>query len=694
MVHMNWRKLILSAVTLCLVTPVHSVLAAPVIRHHDIHLSLQPAQGRLTATDSLTIAPGSASQVVLHLAPQVRIETVSLAGRPAAYAWQEGRLKVSIPPAMRGDELLVAVRYSGVFRDPVPENPVHSEDPTYGVAATIGARGTFLAGGSGWYPELPGSRSTFRLRLEAPAGTEGVTAGRRLERGTLDGRSFSVWQATVPLTSLTLAAGPYRIREAQADGIPLYTYFYPETESLADTYLKAAASYLELYVERFGPYPFEKFAVVENFFPTGYGFPSWTLLGSTVVHLPFIVETSLGHEIAHSWWGIGVRADYARGNWAEGLTTYVADHWYKERVSNEEGREYRLKLLRDYAALVSPEKDFALRKFAGRRSAAEQAIGYGKAAMVFHMARRQIGDQAFWDGLRAVTRQRMGREASWEDFADQLGQAADADLRGFFRQWVDRPGAPVLRLTSVMAEPAGSRWRVSGVLVQEGPLYDLRVPLLLETTSGQVTTVLKVQGRETPFRIEALERPRRLTVDPEVDLFRRLDPAEIPPTVNAIRGSSSLMVVTAEGMSAEMLAASRLLLTALRQEGASVRREAEATPADLRGRDVLYVGVPRRAGLLPPLPEGLQLSAGGFSVQGERFSGPGTALFTALPHPGEPGRTAALFLPFSAAAAEQAARKIPHYGKFSYLVFENGTNRAKGTWLPASSPLIHDFPTD
>ena len=65
-----------------------------------------------------------------------------------------------------------------------------------------------------------------------------------------------------------------------------------------------------------GPYPFPKFAIVENFFPTGYGFLSYTLLGGSVLKLPFIPETSLRHEIAHSWWGNGVLVDYAAGTGA------------------------------------------------------------------------------------------------------------------------------------------------------------------------------------------------------------------------------------------------------------------------------------------------------------------------------------------------------------------------------------------
>ena len=96
-------------------------------------------------------------------------------------------------------------------------------------------------------------------------------------------------------------------------GVDLYTYFYPDNASLAARYLDAAARYLTFYSDLFGPYPFEKFAVVENFFPTGYGFPSFTLLGSSIIRLPFIIDTSFPHEIAHSWWGNAIQVDAERG---------------------------------------------------------------------------------------------------------------------------------------------------------------------------------------------------------------------------------------------------------------------------------------------------------------------------------------------------------------------------------------------
>lgn len=664
--------------------------AGPAILRHDIQAILIPGEKTLQATDNLTVAPAGESRLNLFLSPAARIQRLMVNGQPASYRFDNGRLFVTLP-SRPPTEILLLVKYRAVFDDPVPDQPLHSEDPTYGVAAAITPEGTFLSGSAGWYPHIAGSMPRYRIRLEAPRGMEGVTSGRLVERGEEGGGSFSVWETPYPLPSLTLAAGPYQIRSETAGSIPVYTFFRPESLALAPRYLEAAKGYLELYRNLFGPYPFEKFAVVENFFPTGYGFPSWTLLGSTVVRLPFIVETSLGHEIAHSWWGTGVRVDYSGGNWSEGLTTYVADYLYKERSSAEEGREYRQKILRDYATLVSPEEDFPLSAFTGRSSAAGQAIGYGKGAMVFHMLRGQVGDENFWKGLRKTALEYMLREVSWNGLIGGVGESAGEDLSGFFRQWVQREGAPVLRLEEVKARRDGDRWEVTGRLMQEAPFFALSVPLRLETEDGPVETNVELRGKSSPFTLTAHAKPRRLIADPGVDLFRRLDPAEIPPTVNGIRGSKDLLVVVSRTLPGETAAAAAALLETMRQNGAPVVPEEKIQKDDLSGHDLLFLGFPADKELLPPLPEALRCSGGCCTVMGERFTGTGTALFAALPHPVDPDRVTAVFAPFSADAALATIRKIPHYGKYSYLVFDSGENRLKGIWPATESPLVHHF---
>lgn len=666
-------------------------LAAPSIRHHELRVELYPEQSRLVGSDTLTIAPNGEATIALDLSSALQVKEVCVEDRPIPFLFHRDRLAFTLPAEYRHREITVTVRYRGKFDQPAPSRPLNTEDPSYGIAATILPQGVFLSGGSGWYPNLPDDRATYRLRVETPKGFRAVTSGRRLAEGMEKGRHYSIWETSYPLPSLALSAGPYEVRQAHLGATPIYTYFYPQSEGLSANYLNAAKKFLNLYQGLLGPYPFKKFAVAENFFPTGYGFPSWALLGKRILPFPFILKISLGHEIAHSWWGNGVWVDYSRGNWSEGLTTYVADYLYRERASAQKGLAYRLKILRHYATLVPPGRGFPLADFSGRTSAASQAIGYGKGAMVFHMARIRVGDRAFWAALRQVVRTKLFQTASWSDFAAALGEQGHCDMRPFFRQWVQRPGAPRLGLADIREEKTDDGWLVRGTLVQKPPFFDIDVPIRLETAGEPVGVTLASHGARTSFTLRASAPPRRLQVDPQITLFRRLSPGEIPPMVNGIRGSNSLIAVATGTLPPKTLAAAEVLLQALGQGNTPIVKEGELRPGALRGHDLLFFGLPRRSGLLGPIPAKLHLEATGFAFEGKSYRLPGDALFVALPNPVDPDRVAAVFLPLSPEAARETVGIIPHYGDESVLVFRRGRTEAKDTWPVTHSPLIHDF---
>lgn len=665
--------------------------AGPAVVRHDLSVTLEPARHALAARDILTIRPDGATRLSLALARHAAVKAVTAGGKPIPFVIEDGTIVLRTPESGPGEPVELTVAYEAVFDDPVPENPVNTEDPGYGVAGAITERGTFLSDAASWYPDIPGSEAVFRVRVDAPEGIEAVTSGGRTQRTTSGGRTVSAWETALPLFGLALSASPYVVREGKAGNIPAYAYFTAENDDLAEKYIRGAAGFIAFYENLLGTYPFEKFAVVENFFPTGYGFPSWTLLGKSIIRLPFILETSLGHEIAHSWWGNGVLVDYSRGNWSEGLTTYVADYLYKERASPEEGREYRLKVLREYAALVPPEKDFPLRSFGSRSDPASRSVGYGKAMMVFHMARRRAGDDAFWTGLRAVAREKMRKPASWDDFDRAFTRHGESDPASFFRQWVERAGAPVISLTDVAAKREGDRWKVTGRLAQEKPYYEIRIPVRLLTDNQAIDALIPLSGQDVRFSLWASSKPRRLVADPDADIFRRLPLSEIPPAVNGIRGSASLVAVAARSLPPATVEAAKTVLAALGRDDVPVLREEETPPGRLSGHDVLYLGAPEGNGCLPPLPKWLSIGPRGFTLEGVAYNAPGDALFAVLPHPSDAGHVCAVFLPLSAEAAAQAGRKIPHYGKYGYLAFSSGTNKAKGIREPAASATSHTF---
>jgi aminopeptidase N len=167
-----------------------------------------------------------------------------------------------------------------------------------------------------------------------------------------------------PTEEVHLIAAPFTEYSRDAGAVKAMAFLRKPDQALADRYLDATAQYLEMYRGLLGPYPYSKFALVENFWETGYGMPSFTLLGEQIIRFPFILYTSYPHELLHNWWGNGVFVDLAGGNWCEGLTAYLADHLVAEQRG--QGADHRRAILRKVTDYVTPENDFPLSRFHSR----------------------------------------------------------------------------------------------------------------------------------------------------------------------------------------------------------------------------------------------------------------------------------------------------------------------------------------
>lgn len=371
-------------------------LWAETVIHHDLVVTLQPDQHRLTATDTITFPEDRPGQLVFRLHPEfaptspandVHIEPV------AKTAW-ENRYRVRLPAGGRRFSL----RYHGRLY-----HELESPDESYarGIPRTqgqISEAGVYLTGSSRWYPDFGSRWITFSLRVKTPDDWQTVSQGSRVIRNSGD----VTWSTETPQEQIYLVAGRFEEYTRTTGELEAMVFLRRVEPRLAETYLGATTRYIQLYDTLIGPYPYSKFAVVENFWETGFGMPSFTLLGPRVIRFPFILHSSYPHEILHNWWGNSVYPVYEKGNWAEGLTAYLADHLIKEQQGQD--GEYRQTVLQKYRDYVSREKDLALHDFTGRHSSATEAVGYGKAMMFFHMLRRQLGDRVFKKSLQAFYR--------------------------------------------------------------------------------------------------------------------------------------------------------------------------------------------------------------------------------------------------------------------------------------------------
>ncbi len=554
------------------------------------------------------------------------------------------------------------------------------------VSGTIGDDGIYLSGDLPWLPSFDGALNTYKITVVTPLGWLPVTNGAVVSETEIDGMLHTVFDAPEPADGITLIAQKYHRYEATAgkdNRVKTQVFLLQPDDKLRDLYLERTQAYIAMYEEMLGPYPYGKFATVENWFPTGYGMPGWTLLGAQVMRLPFIPYTSFGHEIAHNWWGNGVMVDPAEGNWCEGLTIVVRRLPLQGTRVAAAARDYRRTLLKDYAAYVGPDPalDFPLTEFKSRHSGATRAVGYGKSMMIWHMLDQRYGREALLAAIRQVYAERKFQLASWSDFFAALG----GDLDGFKEQWLARAGAPVLHVDDV--KRAGDK--VTFKLWQESPTYVLDVPVVATTPAGPVRQTVRLDAQRGEYTLTA-PGATRLSVDPDYDLFRRLHRQEIEPTLSQVLAQESPLFVLPPDPAQE--AAATGFARAFTEVDPPAIVSALPQDVDAEGAVTAVVMNPGPEVLKQYVPAELQIAGDLVFLEGKRYSLKEYDLVFAARNPGHPSIVDLVVISRSPDRLPRLGERLGHYGKYSWLLLPAGAGQTlKGNWPPAGNPLAIDL---
>lgn len=648
---------------------------------HDLAVVVTPERGEIKAGDEIRL-PAPSRQFEFVLNAGLRLTGVAPGRADAVGTSRDGlrtRWRVTLPGAT--DRL--SVHYQGVPRFSARRG---LGDMPQGVVAS---EGVYLDGASAWYPQTGEPIAGLRLAVTLPEGWQAVSIGRR----GVDAQGRVTWTTDVPHDDVYLVAGRYTRHARRHGTIDLSVWLLDDDPELAGRYLGVMGDYLDHYSRLIGPYPYAKFAVVENRWQTGYGMPSFTLLGSRVMRLPFIPYTSLPHEILHNWWGNGVWVDYAKGNWSEGLTAYLADHWMQERKG--QGADYRLRALQRYTNFAAAGDDAPLRAFVSRHSDASQSIGYSKSLMLFHMVRRELGDQAFIEGLQRVWREhRFSRVGFAEVLAGLAGGDADR-----FAQWLDRPGAPRLELDDVEVTAGDGAYRLALTLrqVQSAPFrFDLPIVVTYADGGAGERLTATVSQAEQRLVFDLPHRPLRIDVDPAHDVLRQLDPSEQPPALNRLFGGNARLILP-DSATPAMRDAWRLLATQWRERYPGLKVLDDSEPVRLGGRgDHIVLGWDNRllsAAAGRVARDGQALSPDQATVAGRSFAASTHAIV--LVDSDRDGNTTAFIGAPSPEAVAMLARKLPHYGSYGRLVFDaaSGENLLKEALAARFSILTRQLGT-
>jgi len=445
--------------------PLAANAAHQTIPEHYLSMEFDLQTGSLRANSRITVPPG----VDLHLdLTYLEVSQIIVNGQEVQL--ESGKSFLDIQRAAGAQEVLLTYN-----------KQISQSSSPYNI---IGESGITLI--DKWHPHAD-KEMLYKLTAVIPENFSAVSEADEIIAFHTDGGKQLTFRFPYPLFSIDFIAGPYVVFEENfGENKKLYAYFFPEDKELSEDYLAKTRKYLERYEKLLGPYPYDRFSIVENRLPTGFAMPTFTLLGQSVVRLPFIVDTSLGHEVLHAWFGNGVRMSPREGNWVEGLTTYLAD----QAFAADKGKDidYRKAQLVKYQSYVRPEMELVLRDFnnVGHESTSGQpirAVGYNKSSMFFHMLRNRVGEEKFIAALRDFYQRSRFKTAGWSDLQTSFESIAGTDLDEFFSQWLDRSDVPVLTVTAAEIENDKGfpvlHFKISQKT--ETP-YNLEVPVVIKTT--------------------------------------------------------------------------------------------------------------------------------------------------------------------------------------------------------------------
>jgi hypothetical protein len=281
-----------------------------------------------------------------------------------------------------------------------------------------------------------------------------------------------------------------------ADPIELGVEANPRLGGRMESYGEKTADILKFYASILGDAPYDSFtlALTEGDLPGGHSPAYFALLTLPLPMTPYVWSNDpvafqgypsffVAHEIAHQWWGQAVGWKNYHEQWiSEGFAQYFAA-MYAEKERGPDTFSSVVRQMRRWSMQMSPRGPVYLGYRLGHirsDSRVFRALVYNKGAMVLHMLRRLLGDEAFFAGLRDFYRTWRFKKAGTDDLRVAMEKAAGGrSLARFFDRWIYSDGIPTLRFTYAVDSSA-----LRMHFEQKGEVYDVPVTVTIGYADG------------------------------------------------------------------------------------------------------------------------------------------------------------------------------------------------------------------
>jgi aminopeptidase N len=293
--------------------------------------------------------------------------------------------------------------------------------------------------------DAPDDKATLSLKLILPAGLSNVANGHLVSTRKLPNEKMLYeWQQKRPIPTYIFgfAAGRFHTLTERRGSLELRYLSTQFSDEQLRRIFRDTADMISFYEDRAGVrYADAAYTQVLAAGGVEQEMSSFTALRESYGREVLADEHAVwlgAHELAHQWWGNMVTCrDWTHFWLNEGIASFMASAYKEHRF----GREAYLHDIEEYRAKYQKVRDAGKDRSLAfpdwlHPTAEDRTLVYDKGAYVLHLLRAELGERAFWEGLRQYTRMYFGKSVTTPDFQAAMERASGKSLKGFFSKWV------------------------------------------------------------------------------------------------------------------------------------------------------------------------------------------------------------------------------------------------------------------
>jgi tetratricopeptide (TPR) repeat protein len=515
--------------TIAALTTVRPAIAAPTrpqlnITAYVITADLDPAANKLTATADVTFtALEDLTSATFELNNGLNITALT---DNAGKALNSERLTtnstvhVTLPaPLPKGSLNTFHFAYSGTLTG-------SDTSPVEGIKlAAVADPISILLYAGRWFPlSTPGlftDRFTAQMHITVPDGYTAVGSGVMTKKLAPSGGTEFTYVWSKPGFPGTIVAGKF-LPPINGGLNNIHVYVTEKRKAGASDFAALAGREFEFLTSIFGQPESSRINIVE--LPEDAVSAAWApemacIAGNRIVDNTAASHRLLANTLAHQWWGSEVSPATLNDAWITNGMSRYGELMYLEDSAGKTAFQSAISDVSAGALAYDTEPLSTLGRL-DPFSPQFQSMTLEKGAMVFHMLRWELGDDAFQQFLRGLLAQYTDKGIRSDDVQKvaeaQSGGQNHLDLTAFFAQWVDGTGAPAfVDKYSVYRLGSNKGFRTIGSIGEDLDLFRMPVELRIETDGKTEDKRIDVAGTDSPYTIETFGRPRRIQIDPE-----------------------------------------------------------------------------------------------------------------------------------------------------------------------------------